>query len=211
MFDRVTDMPSILRAGLPPDAQEMVKGIVNSNVFNDSMDGPLAVSKAQKCIESAGYVWNGTRWDALIKKVKAEGLISKIAEDQRLVFGWATIIKTEDGKILVDRQNDFIDDEWEVEKSAYDYVLNSRDGGVLHMRTGVSTMVESMVFTNEKFEAMGIAKGLIPVGWWLGYRVSDDDVWEGVKKGDFPGFSVHGRGIRRVTEITDDTHSRAGA
>lgn len=211
MFDRVTDMPSILRAGLPTDAQEMVKGIVNSNVYNDNMEGPLAVAKAQKCIESAGYQWNGTRWAPLIAKTKAEGLITKVALDNRLVFGWASVIKTEDGKVLVDRQNDFIDDEWEMEKAAYDYVLNSRDGGVMHVKTGVSTVVESMVFTNEKLEAMGVAKGLFPVGWWLGMKVSDDEVWEGVKKGDYPGFSVHGRGIRKVTEITDDTHSRRGA
>jgi len=211
MFDRTTDLPTIIRAGLSPDAQEIVRGMVNSSVYNDRVDQALAIKKAQDAITSAGYQWTGSRWEPLIKKVKADTVIAKVANEHKLVFGWANVIKTEDGKVLLDRQGDFIDDEWELEKAAYAYMLDSRDGGVMHAKTGVATTVESMMFTDEKVEAMGIAKGLIPTGWWIGMQVHDDDVWSGIKKGDFSGFSIHGKGVRKVAPITPDTHSSRGA
>ena len=90
-------------------------------------------------------------------------------------------------------------------------MIDSRDGGVMHIRKGVATVVESMLFTDEKFEAMGIAKGVLPVGWWIGMQVLDEDVWSGVKKGDFTGFSIHGKGLRKTAPISDSTHSNRGA
>ena len=49
----------------------------------------------------------------------AEGILAKVDDDKRLVFGWANIIKDEEGQLLVDRQDDFIDSEDELEKAAY--------------------------------------------------------------------------------------------
>lgn len=123
--------------------------------------------------------------------------IVKIDEDKRLVFGWASIIKDEGGRVLLDRQDDFIDSEDELEKAAYDFVLHSRDGGEMHVRRGVSKMVESVVMTPEKQQALGIAPGTVPVGWWVGFRVDDNRVWDEVKKGGYSGFSVHGTGQRQ--------------
>lgn len=132
----------------------------------------------------------------------AEAEIIKTDEDKKLVFGWASIIKDNYGKILLDRQDDFIDSEEELEKSAYSFVLNSRDGGEMHIRKGVSTLVESIVFTEEKQKALGIPTGTLPTGWWVGFRVNDDKVWEQVKKGHYIGFSVHGTGRREATEVS---------
>jgi hypothetical protein len=122
--------------------------------------------------------------------------IVKVEEDKQLVFGWASIINTENGDLLLDRQNDFVDDPSELEKSAYNYVLHSRDGGEMHVRKGVSTLVESVVLTEEKQQALGIAPNTVPTGWWIGFKVNDGKVWEQVKKGDYTGFSVHGTGRR---------------
>ena len=33
--------------------------------------------------------------------------------------------------------------------------------------------------------AMGIPEGTLPVGWWIGFQVTDADVWEKVKDGFF--------------------------
>lgn len=129
--------------------------------------------------------------------------IVKIEDDKRLVFGWASVVKTADGKILLDRQDDYIDSDEELEKSAYDYVLHSRDGGEMHVRKGVSTLVESVVLTKEKQEALGIEPGTVPTGWWIGFKVNDEGVWDQVKKGDYMGFSVHGTGRREKTALTD--------
>lgn len=131
----------------------------------------------------------------------AHAEIVKVDEDKRLVFGWASIIKDESGKILLDRQDDFIDSEDELEGAAYDYVLNSRDGGEMHVRRGVSKMVESVVFTEEKQRALGIPVGSMPTGWWIGFKVTDNSVWNQVKKGEYAGFSVHGSGRRESTEL----------
>jgi DNA-binding ferritin-like protein len=131
----------------------------------------------------------------------ASAQIVKIDEDKRLVFGWASIIKDENGKILLDRQDDFIDSEEELESAAYTYVLNSRDGGEMHIRRGVSKMVESVVFTEEKQRALGIPVGSMPTGWWIGFKVTDNSVWNQVKKGGYAGFSVHGTGRRSATEL----------
>jgi hypothetical protein len=131
----------------------------------------------------------------------ANGTIVKIDEDKQLVFGWASVIKDTEGKILLDRQEDFIESEEELEKAAYSYVLKSRDGGEMHIRKGVSTMVESVVLSKEKQQALGIPAGVVPIGWWVGFKVNDARVWGEVKKGGYIGFSVHGTGQRTQEDI----------
>ena len=140
----------------------------------------------------------------------AKGSITKVDEDKRLVFGWANIIKDEQGQLLLDRQDDFIDSEDELEKAAYQYVLNSRDGGEMHIRKGVSTMVESVVLTKEKQAALGIPEGVVPTGWWIGFKVLDDRVWSQVKKGDYVGFSVHGTGQRQKKKLKPGEYTEIG-
>ena len=134
----------------------------------------------------------------------AAGTIVKIDEEKKLVFGWASVIKDAQDKVLLDRQDDFIDSEDELEKAAYEYVLKSRDGGEMHIRKGVSTMVESVVLSKEKQAALGIPSGTIPIGWWVGFKVNDDRVWGEVKKGGYVGFSVHGTGKREKTALAVD-------
>jgi len=130
------------------------------------------------------------------------GEISKIDEDQHLVFGYASVVEV-NGEPVVDRQGDYISIE-EIEKSAYDYVQKSRKGGDMHRRNGdephhVSDMVESFVITKEKIEKMGLPPET-PLGWWVGFHVNDEDTWQEVKKGNRTGFSVHGRG-NRVSKV----------
>ena len=144
------------------------------------------------------------------KTTVATGKIVKLDEDKHLVFGWASIIKDVDGKILLDRQNDYIDSEEELENAAYDYVLKSRNGGEMHIRRGVSKMVESVVLTEEKQRMLGIPTGSTPTGWWIGFKVNDNRVWEQVKKGEYAGFSVHGTGRRESTELPFSKFTEVG-
>lgn len=128
---------------------------------------------------------------------------SKVDEDKRQVFGWASIVK-KDGEHVVDLQGDYIDID-EIEKSAYDYVIKSRHGGDMHARNGekpkvVGTMIESFLVTPEKVEKMGLPDDT-PLGWWVGYQVEDPEVWEMVKSGKRTGFSIHGRGQRTPAMI----------
>jgi hypothetical protein len=134
------------------------------------------------------------------------GMIEKVDTDKRQVFGWASIAEL-DGMPVIDRQGDVIMIE-ELEKAAYDYVLDSRVGGEMHQKItdgGVSKaskpkqigrMIESFVFTPEKIEKMGLPDST-PTGWWIGFKVDDDKVWSKVKKGQYAGFSIHGVGARK--------------
>lgn len=137
-----------------------------------------------------------------VDELDAYAEFSKVDSDKRQVFGWASITHM-NGKPVVDRQGDFIDLE-EVEKSAYNYVVNSRVGGSQHRRDGdrpfhAADLIESIVFTPEKMDAMGLpSEG--QQGWWVGFKVNDEDTWQDVKAGRKTGFSVHGRGRRHPVE-----------
>jgi hypothetical protein len=49
---------------------------------------------------------------------------------------------------------------------------------------------------------MGIPDSTLPVGWWIGFKVLDQDVWEKVKSGEYPMFSIEGEAIRE--EVPDE-------
>lgn len=129
--------------------------------------------------------------------------ISKVNAEKRQVFGWASIVEV-NGEPVVDRQGDIIAPE-EIEKAAYDYVVKSRKGGSQHRRDGdepfhASDMIESIVFTDDKIAKMGLPDDF-PRGWWVGYKVHDDETWEDIKAGKKTGFSIHGRGKREEVGV----------
>lgn len=119
------------------------------------------------------------------------------SEDKRLVFGWASVSITADGELLQDLQNDSIAPD-DLETAAYEYVLQFRDGGEEHQPNlrRKAKLVESCVFTEEKQEALGIPPGILPVGWWIGFYVEDDDAWEKIKNGTYQMFSIEGTATR---------------
>ena len=130
----------------------------------------------------------------------ASGDILKTDPAKRLVFGWAYITHDKDGALNIDKSGDFADDIEEIEKSAYAYVLSSRKGDADHTNVATSDLVESIVFTPEKIEKMGLPAGSIPLGWWLGFKVHDDDTWARVERGELRAFSIHGKGTRSKVE-----------
>lgn len=122
--------------------------------------------------------------------------ITKKDEEKQYAFGWAKIAVTVDGEQLVDRQEDLIASE-DLEETAYKFVEFYREAGEMHERGGAGILIESIVFTSEKMRAMGIPEGTLPEGWWIGFHVTDADVWEKVKDGTYSMFSIEGR-ARRV-------------
>lgn len=131
--------------------------------------------------------------------------IKKADDDKRLVFGWALVSATSDGQKIIDYQGDIVEQE-DLEEGAYEYVLNFRDAGEEHV-PGLrkkARMVESVVFTEEKLNAMGIPAGTVPYGWWIGFYVDDDKTWELIKNGTYKMFSIEGRAIREpvANEVT---------
>ena len=115
----------------------------------------------------------------------------KSDDEKMLAFGWASVSMRVDGEVIEDWQKDIVEPE-ELERAAYEYVLLYREGGEMHERGGAAVLIESVVFTEEKMQAMGIPAGTLPVGWWIGFKVLDEEVWEKVKDGTYPMFSFEG-------------------
>lgn len=133
--------------------------------------------------------------------IKGRFKIMKSDDEKMLAFGWASVSMRVDGELIEDWQNDIVEPA-ELEKAAYDFVLLYREGGEMHERGGAAVLIESVVFTEEKMQAMGIPAGMLPVGWWIGFKVLDEDVWEKVKDGTYPMFSIEGEAER--VEVEDE-------
>lgn len=121
--------------------------------------------------------------------------IAKMDGPQQLVFGWLSVSKTSDGEYVVDHQGDVIPIA-ELEQAAYAYMLESQESDAMHEGPPVGRLVESVVFTAEKRKAMGIPDGILPDGWWVGYKVDDPAVWLLVQSGTYKAFSIGGTGYR---------------
>jgi len=127
-----------------------------------------------------------------------KGEISK-SNDKRQVFGWASVVEL-NGEPVVDLQGDYMAIDV-IEKAAYDYVHSSRRGGDMHqVGSHASDLIESFIVTPEKKAQLNLPDDM-PVGWWVGFQVNDDKVWEMVKDGKRPEFSIHGSGQRVDVEI----------
>ncbi|RKZ83793.1 MAG: hypothetical protein DRQ39_09090 [Gammaproteobacteria bacterium] len=143
--------------------------------------------------------------------------ISKVDEDRRMAFGWANVFLRTDGDEVVDSHNETIDTPEAIamiEDAVYRYMLHSRSGDEQHVNFGVARVVESMVFNDEKLEAiarhsaaldeaddvdgrLAALKAIIPTGWWIGMKIDDPDAWRLVKDGTYSMFSIVGT-ARRV-------------
>lgn len=125
--------------------------------------------------------------------------IYKSDDDKMQAFGWASVAITEDGETVIDHHSDIIEPEV-LEETAYNFVLLYREGGEMHFRGGAAVLIESVVFTEEKMQAMGIPEGILPVGWWIGFQVTDKEVWEKVKDGTYSMFSIEGTAVREEVD-----------
>jgi len=120
------------------------------------------------------------------------GTIFKVDEEQRIVYGWASVI-SENGEPVTDTQGDVIGPD-ELTKAVNDFMLEDRVGKVMHEGDRTGTIVHSFPITKEIASALGIQTDR--EGWAVGYYVADDEVWERVKDGDFTGFSIGGEAQR---------------
>lgn len=118
--------------------------------------------------------------------------IAKAREDEGLVSGWANISINKDGSLPLDWQDDIIAPET-LEKAAIQFMLDYRDSGVMHDgKPPIGTVVESIMFTKEKQEALGIPEGILPQGWFITVKVNDPEVFAKVKDGTYKMFSIQG-------------------
>lgn len=196
------DLPDDVKAALDAKAQSIFRNTFNS-ASSKGADEKSAFQQAWGAVKNAGYTktesgkWVKKAAEVPFRRVdpiaKGEAFnVRKVDEEKRLVFGWFSVCE-KGGEPVFDREGDMIPPD-ELEKAAYDFVLNARVAGEVHMRKGVGDLVESIMFTVEKQEALGIDLGM--VGWWGGFKVTDDTVWKSIKDGDYPMFSIGGSGTR---------------
>lgn len=122
--------------------------------------------------------------------------ISKYRDDDQLVFGWASVAKDVNGVEPLDWQGDVIDPV-DLEKAVYKFALEFRESNEMHVPGTVNgTLIESVMFTKEKMQAMGIPEGVVPEGWWVGFQISDKEAYQKVKSGIYKMFSIEGSATR---------------
>ena len=134
--------------------------------------------------------------------------IVKVDKSEHLVYGWASIVKIGD-KLVTDSQGDRIEPET-LERAAIDYTLHARVAGQMHKAEDdevekVGDLIESVVFSPDKTAAMlksltgqGIeAEMKMPFcGWWIGFHISSQKVWDRIVSGELRAFSIGGHGKR---------------
>lgn len=119
----------------------------------------------------------------------------KAREDEGLVSGWANVALDKNGNAPLDWQDDVIAPET-LEKAAINFMLDYRGSGEMHKGDSKGTVVESIVFTKEKQQALGIPEGVVPEGWFITVKVHDPEVFEKVKNGTYRMFSIQGTAKR---------------
>ena len=145
---------------------------------------------------TAGY-WSCRMWQSNtsvgdMTKANIEGKILKTDDEQRLVYGWASVV-TENGEAVVDRQGDVIEAETLV-KAVNEFMEHVRVGKAMHTGDQVGVVVHSLPITKEIGDSLGIQSDR--EGWVVAYKVFDDDVWAMVKSGELAAFSIGGRAIK---------------
>ena len=145
---------------------------------------------------TAGY-WSCRMWEADtsvsdMTKTNIEGKILKTDDEQRMVYGWASVV-TENGEAVVDRQGDVIEVGTLVE-AVNEFMEHVRVGKAMHVGEQVGVVVHSLPITKEIGDALGIQSNR--EGWVVAYKVFDDDVWAMVKSGELAAFSIGGRAIK---------------
>mgnify|MGYP000550347606 CR=1 FL=1 len=135
------------------------------------------------------YIRSPAQTQDSIRKYLNRVDITKKDEEKQYVFGWlrSPLMKMEIS--WLDRQNDLIDPE-ELEQTAYTYVEFYREAGEMHERGGAGVLIESIIFTKEKMKTLGIEEGTLPEGWWVGFHITDDEVWAKIKDGTYTMFSI---------------------
>ena len=128
--------------------------------------------------------------------VKLSGTILKADDDERIVWGWASVV-TEKGVPVVDKQGDVISPE-EISKAATEFMLDVRVAKAMHEGEQVGHVVHSFPLTNELAKALGIQSER--EGWIIAQKITDDETWARVKSGELSAFSIGGNAITEAYE-----------
>lgn len=120
-----------------------------------------------------------------------------------LLTGWAVISADAEGQLVVDSDGDVIPVD-ELEKAAHEaFVRRGGRGamGLMHESFGRADLVESMVITKAKRDALGMGPG--PEGWLVTVKTEDPAIKALVAAGTHLEFSIRGSADRIPVETPD--------
>lgn len=121
--------------------------------------------------------------------------VTKANSDNGLVSGWANVALDKNGEAPIDWQDDIIEPET-LEKAAIQFMLDYRESGEMHKGASQGVVVESIMLTKEKQQAIGIPEGTVPEGWFITVKVTNPEVFAKVKSGQYRMFSIQGTAKR---------------
>lgn len=127
--------------------------------------------------------------------VRFDFRIEKASPTGRYVSGWLSVVE-KDGKPVEDSQGDIVAME-EVRKAFHKYMRGSRVIKSQHAGDGIGDLVECVIVDDDFAKAHGVTHG--QRGVWGTAEITDEKEQARVRKGEYGGFSIGGRGKR--TEI----------
>jgi hypothetical protein len=154
----------------------------------------LAIQAAAQRAKKPGQ--NGGTDDTSIGTEKQWSIpleIKKAEPERQMIFGWASVV-AKNGEYIIDKQGDIIPIH-ELENAVLDYMLHSRDHGVMHAAQGTGRLVMSFLTTPEYMDAFGLTQKDDQIGWIAGYKIEDPHLWEAHKRGLLPEFSIGGSSV----------------
>jgi|SRR5262245_7622692 len=175
-------------SGLDDKQKRQWAHVANSALAQCLADGGERKFCEGKAVRMANGVVGKAAWGYRLQ-------ITKLDDDQHLVFGWFSIAADKERRPVVDLQGDVIAPS-DLFKTVSDFNQSSRRVSVMHSGQVVGACEQSLVFTPEVQEALGLAVGQLPVGWFGVLKIYDDAVWQQVKSGALGGISVGGTGKR---------------
>ena len=200
-YARNADLPAVVKNALPAEAQSVWRNAFNSAAA-DGNDEAKCSRIGWGAVKNAG--WQKGE-DGTWRKVKKFAFcrVAKIDEEKHLVFGWANVHGTWDGKELTaveDSQGSIIE-EAELEGAAYVFCREARGMDERHDWERCGYLVESVMITNEKLQAMFPNQALPDGnrGWWIGMQ-PDPSIYEKFKSGEYKGFSIGGAAVLEPVE-----------
>ena len=120
----------------------------------------------------------------------AQYAIAKVDDEKRTVFGWAYQCVDKHGNRVVDHSGEFIEPA-DLEDAMYGFVKESRESNDMHNGPVTGVLIESMVFTKDKLEALGLPGDALPQGAWVGFQL-DPESYAKVKTGERTAWSIEG-------------------
>lgn len=178
-----SELPKAVRNKLTEHQQTVFMNVFNGMMGEDGMTESRAFAGA----------WSKAKEAPSVKKVEIQGQVLKADNEQRMVWGWASVI-TENGVPVVDNQGDVIKSETMM-KAATEFMLSARVTKEMHMGRKVGEFIHSLPLTKDIADALGIKSD--KEGWIVACKVYDDAVWDKVKSGELKAFSIGGRTKRK--------------